>query len=532
MATVLQAAPQSGYRSVTQGQAISMLADRLEDKGNVFWSEDELWLYIAEALRTWQAYTSWYKTPVQLNPNAFLSQSTGAVWYDLSEIYGMGYTVTYGQMADMISYHLLEFPATSQFPYDVVQYAVQQRLNRFKADSGIVVDYMLQSVGLHEPVNWDVGMKWDDIPPVRWADSPGGRATLVDGLVDIRRVAHIDDLGVIRTLWRANEWDMNSFAYNWMTTPGPPKVYSTAATAPLLMQLAPPVQDGVLEILAITQGVQLTTRDVLLEIPDDFCWGVKWGALADLLSADGEAKDVARAQYCQARYQECVELAKSFPSIVNARSNKRTVWVGSVNELDSFASGWQNNPVTTAIGMAGRNLIAVSSVFGKIDFDIVPNYPLPQMPESPTIQPPSTVWGGAVWNSGFKWDTGKQWGHVAPVVLPPTPIPPLPQTYYLNVPPDVMHAVLGYAQHLASWKMGGDEFFATEQQRADFVALAAMWNSRLRQLNFFNESMRAPASKNLGPVQRIQTADNTAPGYGAGVRGTLQQPAPATQGQS
>lgn len=248
------------------------------------------------------------------------------------------------------------------------------------------------------------------------------------------------------------------------------------------MQIAPGGDGaGVLELLAVAPGPDVTDPGTLLMIPDDFVWGVKFGALADLLSGDGEAKDVARAQYCQARYQECVELAQSFPSVVNARTAAgRVVWTGSVFEMDSFASGWQNAPGAFALGMGGRNLLAIASP-APVAFDLAANFPIPR--------------------SDSDW---------------------------IDLPADAVHATLDYALHLAAFKMGGDEFFSTEQQRAGFVQTAAAQNSRLRQLNFYNEAMRAPAAKNLGPIPRIAQADLTASGYGAGVR---PQPQQGQQGQ-
>lgn len=480
MTATLQPLRPATYRQTTQATALAQLAARLDDPANIFWARSELRLYLVEALRTWQAYTSWYRTPAQLDPTDYLSASTGAAWYDLSILPGMSYNVTWGDLAGQLACHLLEVPATQQFPPQTIQNAVQNRMRRFRADSGIVIDYMLSTAALQPPSRWDSGVQWSQIPPIYWSSNPNGKAVLVGDVIDVRRAAWVDSTGYVRNLWRANEWEMNSFRTDWMAVTGPPQVYSLAATRPLTMQIAPGGEGpGVLEILAVGPGPDIADPRTILAIPDDFTWGVKFGALADLLSGDGEAKDVARAQYCAKRYEECVELARSFPSVVNARTPaSKVVWTGSVFEMDAFAAGWQNAPSAFALGMGGRNLAAISAQTS-VWFDLAANFPVPAADSD-----------------------------------------------WINLPADAMHAVIDYAQHLAAFKMGGDEFFATEQQRASFVQAAAMQNSRLRQLNFYNEAMRAPAAKNLGPIPRIMQADLTAPAYGAGVR-----PQPQPQGQ-
>lgn len=457
-ASILPAPVAPGYLQITLADALGTLAERLQDPNNVYWSHAELKLYLVEALRTWQAYTSWYRQTAQLTVNG-----GSEVWYDLAAklpVAQFGYRVSDRDLASAILYHLLEpqlvgnaWAGTDQFDLAQLQAALQNRIHRWLSDSGAVLARVVQDSGI--------------VPPA-------SRALLTPTIIDVRRMAWA--AGTTTTLlWRENEWAMNSFLWRWPAVSGTPRVYSLSVTPPVMVQLAPPPDaGGALDMVVVENGpiLNLSSGATLVGIPDDFTWGIKFGALADLLSQDGQAKDLARAAYCEQRYRECVELAKSFPSVVQAWIDGLPVWCGSVSEMDAFANDWESNG-KSAVGLAGRNLMAVSPPPGThvVSFDLAANMPVPTA-----------------------------------------------DTDYLWVPKDVYHVILDYAQHLASFKMGGDEFFATEQQRTNFIQLAAAYNGRLRQLDTFNEAVRAASSKQLSQVTRLDVPDTTAPGYAAGVR--------------
>ncbi|MGH7182590.1 MAG: hypothetical protein ACREJN_11510, partial [Nitrospiraceae bacterium] len=68
------------YTYLTLNQALSELADRLYDAhptASPFWSDAEKTLYINEALRVWNAMTSYWRDSFTFN----LTQ--GVTWYDI-----------------------------------------------------------------------------------------------------------------------------------------------------------------------------------------------------------------------------------------------------------------------------------------------------------------------------------------------------------------------------------------------------------------------------------------------------------------
>ena len=520
-----------GYTQVTLAQALAALGDRLEDTTNIYWSQEELRLYLTEAIRTWQAYTGWYRSSYRVPVSA------GVNWYDIGS-----YTVTDTQLISTVLYHLLEaqlvnnrWAGTGQFNLSIVQHTLRNRVNRYLSDTGVVSTRLVQAA--------PTGVT--------------GRVLLQPNTIDVRRVVWAAQ-STSRVLWRGDEWGLNSFSRNWMqpvitgdvpidiaingvlrgagitvngvpvdplglasisingtvvanpvpTGPinvngipvgsgvlvngvpldptgtasiaingkvvmipppepsvpyqGPPQVYSVAATPPVSLQLGPPpAVVGNLDLVVVQSGPQLSLGPSVLGVPDDLAWGVKWGVLADLLSRDGQAKDPTRALYCEQRYREAVELAALYPTIVQTAVNGVPVFTGSVFDMDAFANGWQNAPAgtPTAAGLVGRNLLALSPApanGAQVYLDMVVNIPVPVLAGD-----------------------------------------------YLQVPPDVIPAILDYAQHLASFKMGGSEFAVTDQQRTNLLYEAANYNSRLRQANFYNAAVRNLASRQQAQVPRI-----------------------------
>lgn len=439
-----------GYQQITQAQALVILAERLGDQTNTYWSLAELRLYLAEALRTWQAQTAWYRGLGTLTVTA------GTSWYDLTATLAatnpLGYNVTDQYLVSQMLYQLIEpqlsggaWVGTDQFDLAQVQNALQNRLNRFIGDSGCVLTYILQASGITPPAT---------------------RALIQPTIIDMRRVAWLTVGGVYSTLWRANEWEMNSFLSGWIQNANdPPQVYSMSVTPPVSIQVAPATtESGTLEMLTVNSGatLALATATTLLGIPDDLSWGVKWGALADLLSQDAQATDITRAAYCEQRYQEAVQIAREFPAVLQGRVNGVPVFTSSVFDMDAFTTGWENlaNATPTTIGVEGRNIAALSPppIAGTtVAFDVAANMAVPTSDAS-----------------------------------------------FIQVPPDVFDVIMDETQHIASFKMGGNEFLQTIPLHQNFLTLAASYNERLRQLDFFEMAMRAPALVSDEQIPRIK----------------------------
>jgi hypothetical protein len=165
-------------------------------------------------------------------------------------------------------------------------------------------------------------------------------------------------------------------------------------------------------------------------------WIVKWGAMADLLQKDGPAQDLARAEYCEKRYQHGVQLARATTVILNAKVNDISVPVCPLAELDAYNQEWQNNaPASTdLIATAGLNYMVVQPPIGlqAVKLDIVMNA-----------------------------------------------VVPVNDNDYVPVGREMISMILDYSVHLAMFKVGGTEWQTTQQLFTQFLSMTSNLNRRM-----------------------------------------------------
>lgn len=396
--------PSSGspYETTTLAVATTDLAARLSDSAMVRWSAVELQAYLVEALRTWNALTGHFRD------HGVFQTASGVPFYDLSaQLPALrGYTITDAALVSLLEYHLLEpqgigaWAGSEQFVLNDLVQALQRRRDQFLLETGMVLDREI----------------------VPFTVTTSGRVAFDEMIITVRRVAWTTVEGTVTPLHREDVWDFNHFYPEWIQNVASPPTacpigYSVGETPPLMLQIAPVPSDlGNLDILAVERGAVLNPAvGVLLGIPDDWVWVVKWGALADLLSKDGLANDQGRASYCEQRWQQGIEAAKTSSVLWAARVNNIPVQILPVTEADDFNVNWQ-----TGTGMPDTVLSTFSTLFG-----------LSPVPDSA---------GGA--NYAISVD-----------VIRNTPVPVLP-TDFMPVGPELYSIILDYAMHLALVKEG------------------------------------------------------------------------------
>lgn len=460
-----------GYAYLTLGAARVELAARLEDPSYVYWTAQELNDIIVEAVRCWQALTGAFKQravfTIRLNGGI-----DGSSFYDLNAQLGiLTFAVTDLEVVNMTLAALLEPPlesewiGTGQFNFDQIVNALQNRINRWMGDTGANVTRNVQNVG---------------------TGPTAARIFLPESVLDVRRAAWISAAGEYSTLWRDDEFAMQAFKVGGTLTPAdPPVVWGEFTIPPVGIEVYPvPANPGQVETLVVDAGPQIQTSPAaivssptVLHIPEDFVWGMVYGALADLCAADGPMRDLDRAQYAESRYQESVELYKLNPTLIDTQINGVPVWTGSVFEMDSFLASWQANPGAPQFcGMAGRNLVAFAPTPNgqtySVTMDVVGNIPLP-----------------------------------------------VKDGDFLQVDRGALNPLLDYAQHLASWKMAGVEFHNTDRLRVNFYTQAALENSRITQSNFYRTALQLPAFRQQQEVPRMgQPAQQQQPDQQPGVK--------------
>lgn len=435
------------YSYLTWAQMRQQLAARLDDPANIYWTDAENKLYLTEALRTWQSYTRYWRDNFSFSAAPLTSPLNP--FYDLTVQPNtlIPFTVKDTDAESLLCYNLIEnqpsagvWNGTDQFSIDDLTQALQRRRDQFLVETGMVLTRTLLS-GL--------------VPPV-------GQILLPDSVIDVRRASWIDAItGNVSILWKSDEFRAQALNPGaWLTSPAPiPQSYSTAVTPPVTMQLLPPAGNpGRVEMITVNAGAALNpATGVLLDIPDDFTWVIRFGALADLLGRDGQARDASRAAYCESRWQEGILVARAYTSVEMAFVNGNPVQVSSVFDLDTFDPNWQNtigDPPADLL-MCGWNLVGIS--------------PIPPVG--------SSLYGLGLYGLGAYGESGPI-DTISVDLVRNAPIP-ASDSAFVQLGREELDAVLDYAQHLAAFKQGGSEFQATMKQYSNFRRLALVRNQRL-----------------------------------------------------
>lgn len=420
----------------------TQLAARLDDSGKVYWSDAELLIYIHESLRTFGLASAFWRERASFNT------VSGTAFYDIvSQLpTQLGATVTDRDLVKVIQYHLLEstgsqsvWGGTEMFTLAQIGKSIERRRNQFLADTELILTRTTPNVPA----------------------PPAGRVVLDDSIIKIKRLAWKDVDGRYYRLWLSDEFALTSKDTSWSINPDvPPVSYSVLSPPPITIQLSPPPSDvGTLEIISVNTGAALdpATANTVLGIPDGLCWIVKWGALADLLGADGPARDPIRAQYCEQAYQFGVSFVKQMSSVVHAQINGVSTLVTEVDSLDSKNPKWQSVPGTPKqVAMVGWNILGVSPMpdgIYSITLDVVRNAPISSDGDA-----------------------------------------------FVELGREQLDGILDYAEHLAAFKMGGGEFMSTQRQAQNFLITAMAYNSRLNKQARYLVPAKYPAENkvNLG----------------------------------
>lgn len=434
------------FAYLTFAQAAAILAERLGDPGQVYFNQpNELNNAIVEAVRFFQSLTGSYKQSLAFQTAQDVN------YYSLASIAGspVAYTVTDVEVINNVLAALLEPPltpawtGTGQFTFNQLQQSLQNRLNRFIGESGRQISQQIVAAS-------------------------GELTTLPDAVLDVRRAGWTPQPPAPGSTPPANptyplgfmdEWGAQAYLPDGSPDPIPAS-YSVYGTGPLQLRLIPPpLSAGNIDCVFVVAGPVVNLNPgspVVLQIPDDLTAGLKWGVLADVLGTDGPSRDYARAAYCEARYQEYVQAARIYPSVLIATINNVTCGIGSIFDLDSYLPDWQlTTGAPSFVGLIGRHLACVG-------------------------QTPDGVYG------------------VGAIVCANAPV-----TGFMQVSRDALDPLIDLAQHIASFKMGGAEFDGTTRLYQNFIAFAKSQNARLEAIAFYKDQLEQPATKSDLLVPRM-----------------------------
>ena len=421
------------FNYLTFGNAKAELALRLGDTGNLFWSASELGQWIIEAMRFWNCLTGYWVTPYNLTVSA-------AGWIAAN---GSGsprqQTLTDTDIYTLIQYHLLEPPTgstwtgTNQFSLSDLSQACSRRLNEILQAAAC----NLSETNIQITPNTNV-------------------AALTDLALDVRRVRYVptDTSSAPVTLQRSDVLAFQRFSAGFSTTIQAPMRWDVLGSPPQQITLDYLIPEpAAIQVLTINGSVDFAPpASSPLLIPDDWNWVIKFGALADILSKEQEGKDVQRSEYCRKRYLEGLQLMVKMPWLLQSFINNVAVDSQSIAGADRFNYEWQSRSTAyPEVVVAGIDLFAVSPVpttTTSVTLNIVQNAPVPSS-----------------------------------------------DAVVIQVPRDVMDAILDEAQHLALFKSGGAEFMASLELHQSFIKMAERTNARLRESGIFASDLRPAVSR-------------------------------------
>lgn len=459
------------FSYATLAQALSQLAQRLYDPNFVFWTQAELTLYLQESLQTFNALAQYWRGDFQFNipidgagyneggynDGGYGGGSIGSTtWFDLTQVQNTlrPFTVNDYNIYTIIEYHLLEPPSggawsgTSQFTINDLINAVQRRRDEILTTTGCTVEQSMIPAVPGQVRNY-INDYTLDVRRIAWFPTQVPENGYGEGVYNENGYSGYG--GFPNVLWPEDMWSFQAFENGYTTiSQGTPQYYALSTQPPLSFDTdVAPQQPGQYELLTVDAGTALTTASpTIIPIPNDFIWVLKWGALADLLSREAEAKDEYRASYANHRYQQGMKLLAMAPAILQMRVNNIPIWIDAVRSADEYHTDWQaQNPgVPENVFVAGLNLIA---------FSPAPN------------------------------DTGYS---AKVTVVQNAPLPSAPGDF-IQVSRGDYDAILDYAVHLAMFKCGGAEFEETKELYNRFVKQCALNNAKLNEQGLFEEEI-------------------------------------------
>lgn len=271
-----------------------------------------------------------------------------------------------------------------------------------------------------------------------------------------------------------DSWAEQSFNRGYLQQPsGTPSTYLLSTEPPISFDVdTTPLPGGNYELLTVEAN---SSTGLGILVPDDWVHVIKWGALADLLSRESNAKDSLRASYCEQRYRMGLALLASAPALLAMRIGNVPLQVDAVHGADLYNTNWQAAaPGTPATALhAGLNKLALSP--------------------TPDIGPYS----------------------LTATVVQNAPVPTADGDP-VQVARDDLDVILDYAQHLAAFKMGGQEFLATIPLLQRFMKKAEVYGLKLAGLGEYTSVLYALSQRENQMNPRMAPSSDDGSGGGNG----------------
>lgn len=357
------------YNHTTREEFKTLIRNKIKEDG-VFWSDTELDITIREALLTFGAISNFWKDKIQI-----LTQEN-KITYDLFEdsiVETRNYiipTITYGEIVNWINRDFIEtiseaVPESEFLSLESILKLIEAKYNLYQQVTGLVIGELEINVIADQVI-----------------------IELPNTIIDIVRVAIVEENLVEIPLDMADEEEVSRFAYSNINEKGEPKFYSTLYGATKQLRLYPiPNNLVTLKILFVQTNIGVPAYSEIIKLPDNLVPYLKFGVEADIYSNDGILYDPARATYCKQRWEEGIIVGRNYNSVLTITTNNSTkVTIDSLSNIDLYNDNIKTRRPPTVVGFAGFNIFITkdipSSVLYNLNLTINSNAKLPETDES------------------------------------------------------------------------------------------------------------------------------------------------------
>jgi hypothetical protein len=203
------------------------------------------------------------------------------------------------ELLEEIQYHMLETPndgaswTSDMWNEDEVASYLNGRQQRFMVETGIIIS-RATLVTIPNTPRHALPQDWISTRRMVWK-------TYEDVYTPVPKMTwEIADNGVV------------TWPYDVHITRPTGYIEPDDMTRTLEVHVVPAIQDGgVLQTWYVALPTPVDATGVSLTAPDECASIIKWGVMADMLSKPSRAHDPERAQYCEMRWQEGIDITKS-----------------------------------------------------------------------------------------------------------------------------------------------------------------------------------------------------------------------------
>lgn len=318
------------------------LAANLGDSNMIYWTSPNLDLIIKEALLTFGAISSYWKSKI------LIETKNNQQLYNLLDVADIksGATniqssLTYQDIINWIDTDLIGYIDLLDVDEIIIQ--ITKAINLFQTETKLVLAI--------DRFNIEVGQF----------------ISIDNTVLDIIAAYYIDSSGKYYALQRADENSISLVSFDSTQNPAKPRYYSINNLSLEVVDLFPrPIENGFLELIYVVGKDNNQTLESSCLLPNNLVPYLKYKILKDIFDID-TVNDPYRSSYCSQRWREGLLIGNNYAAIVNTKLNGINKIQSSILDFDKLRYGWRNaieeaTKKPTTIGIGGYNILAIDKM--------------------------------------------------------------------------------------------------------------------------------------------------------------------------